>query len=1206
MKRNTDRERKKQLNQKDVIGLGQNPDDGLLVTHVNQTQDLLRLQDKPQPSAWEDSEDWLSTHSLKFEKLTLADLIRQGTAVLEEGSNIMKKTHFSAQLIHQFESKLSEAIELYQQRIQWLGENSRKVFGLIKGAKVGLLIDVSAVTSSPQKEEFQNDVLSLIDEQLSHKEKLYVLSFGTTTSALWPDPVEVSTSTLQELTLWVKNLKPDGGSNLLQALRKIFMLEGLNSLVTILGSCPDQPAEILSDYIQQSTMGRGLLTHIVTYKCANQLPPAVLKNLAEAVGGRYHCYSPEAEISTEMARGPLTSLLPKPPKHEAPLTIEFPNLEKTSAEWLKVNGLKAKKLSLYQVLAPNAFPPVEEFVPILQKTVSSTIHKKAMVQFQWHDGTVKNIHVDPPFLYEYQKQLGRALRTFERRIEWLSLASRRIWGTVCEKRVVILLDISATNSMYIIHIQHSLRLLLEEQLSNKDAFNVIAFGGTIESWQPEMAPVSQDNLQSAWRWALSLRCWGSRNVLSALRKAVEVDFKDKDKHQSQGIYLFTGGVPDQDMHVLSAYVAEACGGCDLQLNVCLFYAGEPQMDTMPPACYASRTDTAAAYREVTRAAGGRFHWFGDTGIYESDDINAIMSEMEKALNYSQKCALLMSSLKNQSRKNLESTVLPKEKPKMLKQRIQPEKLCPSKPTPPSATRMSIRDDPDRERSSPLKALTWRPPTGKVGIPPALARPGKEGAAARRRKTNLKDPEPSLSLFYTEIGNNVGSVYKKYPPRRGTRRTSSSVELPRKDTVCSSQEWVANYGLKKLKLEISRHIGPNCTHQKSGRTPAAAKACSVLPSVEVNGIVRHLHWTPREIEAYITCLQKVMRRYVQRLQWLLSGSHRMFGAILERSVCILLDTSGSMGPHLQEVKTELILLIWEQLRKRCDSFNLMSFAEDLQPWRDALVETTDAACQEAMQWVTCLHADGSTSTLQALLKAFSFHDVEGLYLLTDGKPDTSCSLILSEVQRLTEERDVKVHTISLSCSGRAEANFLRNLASLTGGRYHCPVDEDTLFQIHGLLTRGFVDEKDPMLPPFEGDDLRRLAQEITKARSFLWQAQSFRPTNLGAGGPSSFISCPLGPNSRRKATQTGRSLFCREIFSERPFYKEPLAEHPMTEGKVPWKAVTLSLGHQDSLEAEGGRPCLSGSTLASLPCPPATLHLVTRLSPTGKPCTQPPA
>lgn len=41
-------------------------------------------------------------------------------------------------------------------------------------------------------------------------------------------------------------------------------------------------------------------------------------------------------------------------------------------------------------------------------------------------------------------------------------------------RVVIVLDVSATNATYIIHIQHALRLLLEEQLSNKDAFNVIA------------------------------------------------------------------------------------------------------------------------------------------------------------------------------------------------------------------------------------------------------------------------------------------------------------------------------------------------------------------------------------------------------------------------------------------------------------------------------------------------------------------------------------------------------------------------------------------------------------------------------------------------------------------------------------------------------------------------------------------------------------
>lgn len=46
----------------------------------------------------------------------------------------------------------------------------------------------------------------------------------------------------------------------------------------------------------------------------------------------------------------------------------------------------------------------------------------------------------------------------------------------------------------------------------------------------------------------------------------------------------------------------------------------------------------------------------------------------------------------------------------------------------------------------------------------------------------------------------------------------------------------------------------------------------------------------------------------------------------------------------------------------------------------------------------------------------------------------------------------------SSAHRAAVSFLRNLASLTGGRYHCPVGEDTLFKIHGLLTKDFVDER----------------------------------------------------------------------------------------------------------------------------------------------------
>lgn len=82
-------------------------------------------------------------------------------------------------------------------------------------------------------------------------------------------------------------------------------------------------------------------------------------------------------------------------------------------------------------------------------------------------------------------------------------------------RVVILLDVSAANSTYIIHIQHSLRLLLEEQMSNKDAFNVIAYAPRSRSGRGAGVGATAEPLgRSLWReagrqmfWAPSILAW---------------------------------------------------------------------------------------------------------------------------------------------------------------------------------------------------------------------------------------------------------------------------------------------------------------------------------------------------------------------------------------------------------------------------------------------------------------------------------------------------------------------------------------------------------------------------------------------------------------------------------------------------------------------------------------------------------------------------
>lgn len=43
--------------------------------------------------------------------------------------------------------------------------------------------------------------------------------------------------------------------------------------------------------------------------------------------------------------------------------------------------------------------------------------------------------------------------------------------------------------------------------------------------------------------------------MSALRRAMEIDFKDKNKHKSQGVYLLTTGIPDQETVSISTGLA---------------------------------------------------------------------------------------------------------------------------------------------------------------------------------------------------------------------------------------------------------------------------------------------------------------------------------------------------------------------------------------------------------------------------------------------------------------------------------------------------------------------------------------------------------------------------------------------------------------------------------------------------------------------------
>ena len=83
-----------------------------------------------------------------------------------------------------------------------------------------------------------------------------------------------------------------------------------------------------------------------------------------------------------------------------------------------------------------------------------------------------------------------------------------------------------------------------------------------------------------------------------------------------------------------------------------------------------------------------------------------------------------------------------------------------------------------------------------------------------------------------------------------------------------------------------------------------------------------------------------------------------------------------------------------------------------------------------QWVDGLATGGSTNTQAALVKAITVTGAEAVYLMTDGRPDTSTDVLLAKIQQLPR---IPVHTISFNCGDSKANHFLAKLATNTGGR-----------------------------------------------------------------------------------------------------------------------------------------------------------------------------
>ncbi|CAH8660487.1 unnamed protein product [Schistosoma haematobium] len=1209
------------------------PDDQFLRTKLHHYYELNEVKSKnirAEESVKQSTNEWLENYGLKAKRLTLDDFIAMGKipdGVMEEFSansdltlnhivdgfrkNLPSHLEYNSKQVNQFECGLHESIFTYTNRIRWLMEDTRKIFGLIRGENIGLLLDSSdANLGFNRDKQFKEHLMELVNEQITadRLKTLYVASYGTNINSLWPYPMCANSRAINELKYFIREqLIPMGGSNLLSGIKHMIMFgrKQLDVIIIICGSYPDQPAIFIQQYLEQIFAGfTSPRLHLVAYDCRNPEVNQLLAQLATIKNDFiYHCYLTENEsavyTSDEIARllkeindaqkvlevvghlrqemessstiaqqaidevNMVSNAICNSPVYYLPQPTDTSLLhgklqldhlhrqccrqwkpfQPTSSQvWLHKHGLKARKLNLFQILAPNAYSQVVGYVPSIQRSVSAQIHEKCMVQVRWLDGSIKNVHVDPNELYKYQTQITNLVGLLEKRIHWLTQKSRGYFGTLIEPNVIILIDLSGYNTIYMVHIHYCLRHLLEEQISTKSKFNLMIFGSDSKAYQSNLIDVNANNLQASWDWFKTHNCSGSRNLLSALRLVFESQ-SEKDLFESHlGIYIFTSGIPDQDSEVISSYLeAKRCTFLNTHVHVALYHVDNTITDKHFPCRYANITETANSLREIAHSTpNGRFHWFRENGIIESDDVRVLLDEIDEAVSYSKQAQLLVASITD---KRVGSEVNWNKSDKSI--------VSKSSST---ANQLMGGWDPSNQIEPRLNLLT-------------LAR--KEAIDAKMKSiTDDNDSHPKALTWYQEINNTDRIRSNPMKSKVSGRKKSNTLvkpiqikrfncQIPTDEERLTSREWLRKYSIRSLGLNLTRLTsGMDCKHEmsfvNSTRTMVHARYCSGLfPLVNVAGTLRHLQYTLDELEAFEQEVVKALKRYVKRYEWLTTGSRKYFGLICEECIVILIDTSGSMDAHLNEIKTYLKLLIWEQLHKNKVFFNMVSFSSTLLEWQaSGVVMADEIYCHDAIAWIDQLKATGGTCTGEAILCGLNhlqimnssnikeMHDVnfnemsKGIYLITDGKPDVSCSSLIkniNEVWNLTPDSNVDsqntkiartsktlnnttskkdkikhtkasklvqlhkcppIHTISYT-NDQTALLFLKKLSNLTNGRFHTFLDMtstinvflDYLLQSLSKMNTNENDnrstyQKDILsFPNIQSDDIRLIQKEI---------------------------------------------------------------------------------------------------------------------------------
>ena len=143
-------------------------------------------------------------------------------------------------------------------------------------------------------------------------------------------------------------------------------------------------------------------------------------------------------------------------------------------------------------------------------------------------------HLDEDKLHQKQRQLKLLIKFYENRIHSLCTGSSKYFGVVKGSKLAILIEASQALAQLeegekFKEYKDSLKLLVKEQLCDKEAVYFIQFGTVASPKRPELLPfeVSTSRCQDfVEQWLTALSGYGSCNLLSALKVALSLENVD--------------------------------------------------------------------------------------------------------------------------------------------------------------------------------------------------------------------------------------------------------------------------------------------------------------------------------------------------------------------------------------------------------------------------------------------------------------------------------------------------------------------------------------------------------------------------------------------------------------------------------------------------------------------------------------------------------